>query len=107
MHVMPQVGAFARYPPDFLGHFEAFGANWMEMQRFCNVSFTGKMERDMEHSRSKAEHPTGSSHDELGTYKAMRELLEEEEDVLRALCHILYYEFVYLGYSFPPACEGM
>jgi len=36
----------------------------------------------------------------------MRELVEEDEDVMLALCHILYYEFVYFGYSFPPACDG-
>ena len=107
LHVFPQVGAFANHGVDFMGHFESFNNDWDAMQRYCNFTFDGKMEHNMERQRLKAQHPTGSSHDELGTYKAMRTLIETDAHVARALCHILYYDFVYFGYSFPPACSDM
>ena len=107
LHVFPQAGVFAEHGIDFMGHFESFNNDWDAMQRYCNFTFGGKMDHNMKKQRTKAEHPTGSSHDELGTYKAMRTLIETNAHVARALCHILYYDFVYFGYSFPPACSDM
>ena len=39
--------------------------------------------------------------------EAMRRLIEENEDVQRVLCLLYFNDFVFFGYSFPPACADL
>lgn len=100
-HIFPQYSVVNAFPPDFIGRLESFHNDWDRLQQVCKFTLKGGFQN------GDGFHETNSTHDKFGTYRAMRNLIQEDSKIMRALCLIYYYDFLYFGYSFPSACKDL
>ena len=97
-HTFPMSGAFFQHNISFVGQLESFDDDWQILHSKYNLFRA--------FDKNLGVHP--SSDDPNGAKTAIRLLLAQEPQYLRALCQLLMVDYVcFSTYTLPPGCDHL
>ncbi len=97
-HFFPMSNRLREFLPDYVGRLETMAADWSLLQPLLGIDIPDPSASTRSHA---------SSQDPFSLVRSVNQVLTEDPRYLRALCALLWRDFVCFSLPFPAKCQDM